>query len=272
MSRHPGIEVIDMFRCESSALTHQGNVRDHNEDSCIDIGQRGIWVVADGMGGHDQGDYASQLIVERLKDFPDLDRPSKIVDLLEARLIGVNSHLYNKSQEGPEPKVIGSTVVALAVFDRWCVVVWAGDSRAYRLREGSMARVSRDHSEVQNLVDQGLVKPEDAESHPQANVITRAVGGTDELYLDYELRELSAGDRYLLCSDGLYKDISDDEIAGLLGVGNCHETADSLMKLALSRECSDNVTVLVIDFLVPQAVPAIDPVASDPVASEPVQD
>jgi len=237
------------FSVDSVAFTHQGNVRDHNEDACVDIGKRGLWVVADGMGGHEQGDYASQLIVERVRDFPELDRPSEIVDLLEERLVGVNRHLFQKSQAGPQPVVIGSTVVALSVFDRFGLLVWAGDSRAYRLREGTLERVSRDHSEVQTLVDQGLVLPEDAESHPQANVITRAVGGLEDLYLDYELRELEPGDRYLLCSDGLYKDLTDLELEERLKVGSAEEAAMDLLNTALSRECSDNVTVVVVDFL-----------------------
>jgi serine/threonine protein phosphatase PrpC len=238
-----------VFNVESAAFTHQGNVRSHNEDACVDVGERNLWVVADGMGGHEQGDYASQKIVESLREVPDLDRPSEKVDLVENRLVKVNAHLFERSRAGEQPVVIGSTVVALTVFDRFGLTIWAGDSRAYRLRDGKLDRVSRDHSEVQTLIDQGLVAEEDAESHPQANVITRAVGGMEELYLDYELRELEAGDRYLLCSDGLYKDLTDEEIRERLCSGNCRESAMDLLNTALSRECSDNVTVLVVDFL-----------------------
>ena len=94
--------------------------------------------------------------------------------------------------------------------------------------------------------------PEEAESHPKANVITRAIGGMAELYLDYELLELEAGDRYLLCSDGLYRDISEAEITETLGGGDCEQAATLLLNLALSRECKDNVTVLVVDFVEPE--------------------
>ena len=239
----------DAFVTASCALTNQGNVRDHNEDACLDAGDRGFWVVADGMGGHDFGDYASQLIVERLDAVPELARPSEFVNRVEDELLEVNRHLYDKSMEGEEPSVIGSTVVALLAFDRYCVAIWAGDSRMYRLRDGQLARITRDHSEVQNLVDQGLVKEEDAELHPQANVITRAVGGADALFLDYALHELLPNDRFLLCSDGLYKDIVESEFCDELTRGDCREASESLLALALSRECNDNVTVLVVDFV-----------------------
>jgi len=239
----------DAFATASCALTNQGNVRDHNEDACLDAGDRGFWVVADGMGGHDFGDYASQLIVERLGAVPELARPSEFVNRVEDELLDVNRHLYDKSMEGEQPSVIGSTVVALLAFNRYCVAVWAGDSRMYRLRDGQLSRITRDHSEVQNLVDQGLVKEEDAEQHPQANVITRAVGGADTLYLDYTLHELSANDRFLLCSDGLYKDVTESEFCDELTHGDCREASESLLALALSRECNDNVTVVVVDFV-----------------------
>lgn len=234
----------------SAGSTSQGNVRDHNEDACLDSGDSGLWVVADGMGGHESGDYASQLIVDRLREVPAVERPSERVNRVEDELLDINRHLYDKSMEGEQPTVIGSTVVVLMAFERFCVAAWAGDSRIYRLRDNHLSRVSRDHSEVQKLVDQGLLEPEEAESHPQANVITRAVGGADELYLDYELRELQPKDRYLLCSDGLYKDVSEREIESLLARGDdCATVCQALLELALSRACSDNVTVLVVDFV-----------------------
>jgi protein phosphatase len=256
----------DAFAATSNAITNQGNVRDHNEDACLDAGDRGFWVVADGMGGHDFGDYASELIVERLGTIPELVRPSEFVNRVEDELLAVNRHLFDKSMEGEEPSVIGSTVVVLLAFERFCVSVWAGDSRIYRLRDGQLSRVTRDHSEVQNLVEQGLVKEEDAESHPQANVITRAVGGADSLFLDYRLDELAPDDRFLLCSDGLYKDITDAEIGDELTRGDCRETSESLLALALSRECNDNVTVLVVDFAATGVADAS--VAGTPGASE----
>lgn len=231
----------------SSAATHQGNVRDHNEDSCLDAPDRGLWVVADGMGGHDSGDYASQLIVERLGSLPAISRASAFVDRVEDELLWVNRHLYDKSQAAERPTVIGSTVVALLACGTFGVVVWAGDSRLYLLRDGLLRRVSRDHSEVQILVERGLVQAHEAEFHPQANVITRAVGGSDRLDLDMALCDLRPGDRFLLCSDGLYKDMPEQEIAQQLASGDCRSVSAALLSLVLSRECKDNVTVIVVD-------------------------
>ncbi len=246
---------------DSYAITHQGNVRSHNEDACLDLPQRGVWVVADGMGGHAQGDYASQLIVQKVQSLGEFDRPSDKIDALEQTLQGVNTHLFTKSSSAPEPTIIGSTVVALAAFDRFGVFTWAGDSRAYRLRDGTLAQVTRDHSEVQDLVDQGLVKAEEAELHPQANVVTRAVGGTSELYLDYRLTELAKGDRFLLCSDGLFKDVPETEIAELLGKGNAASCAQGLIDVVLGRECRDNVTVIIVDI---EALPAATAADEEP--------
>lgn len=240
--------TLSRFIWHSAAVTNQGNVRDHNEDACLDAAEQGLWAVADGMGGHDSGDYASQLIVERLRGVSAGARPSELVNRVEDELLDVNRHLYDKSMEGERPTVIGSTVVVLMAFDGFCVSAWAGDSRIYRLRGNRLTRISRDHSEVQALVDQGVISEDEAESHPQANVITRAVGGADKLYLDYELQALEPGDRYLLCSDGLYKDVSEPEIARFLGQGDCRTVSDGLLALALSRTCNDNVTVLAVDF------------------------
>lgn len=243
------------FTCSSAALTHQGNLRDHNEDACLDGGTRRFWVVADGMGGHDSGDYASALIVERLRRLPGGARPSETVDRIEDELLDVNRHLYALSAQRHPPTIIGSTVVVLMAFDGFCVVAWAGDSRAYRLRDGQISRISRDHSEVQLLVERALVKAEDAENHPRANVITRAVGGAAELTLDYELLELQSGDRFLLCSDGLYKDVAEAQMADVLRGGDCHQASRALLDLSLSREAKDNVTVVTVDCFAARSPP-----------------
>ena len=240
---------IAAFRWESSARTDKGNVRDHNEDACLELPGRGVWVVADGMGGHQSGDLASQMVVDLVAQIGVHDKPSRLVDLVEDALMTANRRLYRKSLEGERPTVIGSTVAALLAIGGYAITVWAGDSRVYRLRGGVLEQVSRDHSEVEELIDQGVLSRATAEDHPAANVITRAVGGAEDLYLDLELLRLKNCDRFLLCSDGLYKELTEQEIAVLLADGDCQKACAQLLSTALSRECTDNVTALVVDFL-----------------------
>jgi serine/threonine protein phosphatase PrpC len=223
-------------------------VRKLNEDSLLDCPDAGLWAVADGMGGHQAGDFASRSIVESLHDVPVPERLSAYVDDVEDRLLLVNRKLVEAASEREYAVTIGSTVVVLVALRRHCACLWAGDSRAYRLRDGVMQMVSRDHSQVEEMVEEGLLLREDAESHPAANVITRAVGADETLYLDIELQELRDGDRYLLCSDGLYKEISEADIAAQLQQGSCQDVCDQLLQQVLERGARDNVTIVTIEF------------------------
>lgn len=236
------------FKWLSASVTNVGNVRKINEDSCLDLPSRGLWVVADGMGGHAAGDIASQMIVETLRQVPAVDKLSSFVDVVEDGLLDANRKLYEMSISGPEQRVIGSTVAALLAFENHCICAWAGDSRVYRLRDGMFEQVTRDHSEVEEMIEQGLITPEAAAVHPSANIITRAVGGADNLHIDLELYELQSRDRFLVCSDGLYKELSDDEMQERLASGNCKQICQSLVSTALERECADNVTVVAVEF------------------------
>lgn len=234
----------------SALLSNVGNVRKVNEDAGVEMPENGIWVIADGMGGHAAGDVASSMIVDSLKDVGSHERPSGLVDEIEDRLLAVNRELFRIASEAAQPVTIGSTVVVLLAFVRWALCVWAGDSRVYRLRNGKLKQITRDHSQVEEMIDQGEILREDAEDHPLANVITRAVGGAEELFLDLELVELHHGDRYMLCSDGLYKDLRDGEIGDILKNGNAETTCAELIDTVLEREASDNITVAVVDFRV----------------------
>src|SRR3954467_15673190 len=193
------------FSWRSAAATSRGNVRGHNEDAILERPALGLWVVADGMGGHNTGDVASNMIVQALAGLAHHALPSAQLDEVEDRLRAVNETLYRESLDN-QAGMSGSTIVALLAFERHCLSIWAGDSRAYRSREGALEQVTHDHSEAQELLDaSGEQLPESMAS----NVITRAVGGAPELFLDIELRELRNHDRYLLCSDGLYKELSE---------------------------------------------------------------
>ncbi len=238
---------LTAFTWRSASITSQGNVRSHNEDAVLDLPAAGLWVVADGMGGHKAGDVASRMIVESLCGVVRRARPSELLDDVEDRLMEVNARLFKSSQDG-DGGMSGSTVAALLAFEQHCLSVWAGDSRIYRQREGAFVCITHDHSEVQAMLDEGVVNPQTANALGSLNVITRAVGGAQQLYLDLELRELRDQDRYLLCSDGLYKELSESDVARHLALGDPDASCKALIKAALAQTCSDNVSALVVQF------------------------
>jgi serine/threonine protein phosphatase PrpC len=235
------------FTWRSASATSKGNVRGHNEDAVLDRPDVGLWVVADGMGGHNAGDVASNMIVQALAHFAGHVSPSAQLDEVEDRLREVNDRLYRTSIDN-QAGMSGSTLVALLAFERHTLSLWAGDSRVYRSREGSLEQITHDHSEAQEARDVGLG---DLPQALASNVITRAVGGAQELFLDIELRELRNHDRYLLCSDGLYRELSDADMAHHLTGNDPEGACKALMKQALSGACSDNVSAIVVQFAGP---------------------
>jgi serine/threonine protein phosphatase PrpC len=232
------------FTWRSSSATSTGNVRSHNEDALLDRPDVGLWVVADGMGGHNAGDVASNMIVQSLSGLTRRASPSAQLDEVEDRLREVNRELYQASLDS-QAGMSGSTIVALLALERYCLSIWAGDSRVYRSRDGSVEQVTRDHSEAQEMRDGGMGDSPEALT---SNVITRAVGGSEELFLDIELRELRNHDRYLLCSDGLYRELSDADMAHHLTGNDPEGACKALMRQALGGACSDNVSVIVVQF------------------------
>lgn len=234
------------FNWISYARTDVGKVRKVNEDSVLDNGQAGLWVVADGMGGHAAGDVASASIVESLGNIKPSEDADKLVSETEERLMDVNADLVRQALERDDRQTMGSTVAAMLAFQKHCFIFWAGDSRIYRLRDGKLKRLMDDHSKVQDLVDEGLLTEKDAEKHPESNVITRAIGASRSLYVDIDIFDVEAGDRYMLCSDGLYKEVMEDEMGELIGKGTPEDACNSLVELTLDRGSRDNVTVIVV--------------------------
>lgn len=239
------IDVPAKLQWQASQFTHKGNVRNYNEDSCLVRNDINLWSVADGMGGHEAGDVASQLIMEKLTQVKPVNDLATLVDRIDDQLSIANSELRTLGREKYNNRTIGSTVVSMCSVDDKIALLWAGDSRVYRIRHNEIQQLTRDHSEVQNLVDQGLLRPEEAEQHPSANVITRAIGASDELYLSVALDKALPEDIYVLCSDGLYRDINEDEILHLANNSDVKEICENLMNLALSREAKDNITIIV---------------------------
>jgi serine/threonine protein phosphatase PrpC len=235
------------FSVTSYGITDVGKARKHNEDSILDRGEIGLWVVADGMGGHAKGDVASQMIVESMKKVHEGVKLESYIDDIEDRLIDVNQKLVAKARESEKKTTIGSTIVLMLAYDKYCLYAWAGDSRLYRLRNKELRQMTTDHSQVEVYVEQGLISREEAAVHPHGNMITRAIGAAEDLYLDMDIQEMQSGDRYLLCSDGLTKHTNDLEFQDMLQSGTPEECCQKMIEQTLERGAGDNVTVIIVD-------------------------
>lgn len=226
------------------AATHTGSVRKLNEDAVLADDADGLWCVADGMGGHSAGDLASAEVVSALARVPAGGDLESVGARVAGVLAAVNGRLH--AEAGRRATVIGTTVAVLIARGPQVRALWAGDSRAGRMRAGRLQWLTRDHSRVQELVDAGLLTPDAARSHPERNVITRAVGAQPELALDSAATEARPGDTFLLCSDGLVNAVPETEIARHLGLPDPERSAGALLAAALAHRARDNVSVVVI--------------------------
>jgi serine/threonine protein phosphatase PrpC len=240
----PAAQAWPALRLRSAGLSHAGAVRAYNEDRFLDRPQARLWAVADGMGGHSDGEAASALAVERLAGLEDFGSGYAFLNAAEAALRQANAELLARSAALPPGAITGTTIVALLIHDDHAACLWAGDSRAYRLRGGSMQRLTRDHSLAQHMIDAGLGE---TAARTRRNVITRALGADAVLDLDRTFVDVLEGDRFLLCSDGLTGALDEDEIARLLGEGGISGAADALLARALERAPKDNVTVVCVE-------------------------
>ncbi|HTW70243.1 MAG TPA: protein phosphatase 2C domain-containing protein [Acetobacteraceae bacterium] len=239
---------MSAVRLRSWAMTHPGPKRKHNEDAYVDRPDIGVWAVADGAGGHHAGEVAAGMIREALEAIPPELSASELLAQVRGRIVQTHEWLRAEAERRGPDVVIASTVVVLLARNEHFACLWAGDSRAYLLRDGALQQITRDHSLVQELVDSGMIRPEEAEHHPRANVITRAVGAElDEFVLDKVSGPIRPGDRFLLCSDGLSKTLPPAELAALLGETDGVPPAESLIAAALAMNVSDNVTAVTIE-------------------------
>ena len=238
---------VDFFECVSVPVSHPGNVRRINEDAFIDRPDLGLWAVADGMGGHSAGDYASRLVANSLNQVRPSRGAAQLMYEVRTKLRSANRQLRNEMALRGGGKMAGSTIVTLLFHGGHYCCLWAGDSRAYLFRDRELEQLTHDHSHVQNLIDLGVLREQDAERHPQANVITRAVGAADTLDLAKVHGPARLKDTFLLCSDGLSRLVSAEEIADVLDRCDAIDVAaNELLGLALQRGAPDNVTVIAI--------------------------
>src|SRR5215468_7383891 len=231
---------------EAGAATHVGKVRQQNEDNYLVATRRGLWAVADGMGGHEAGEIASSVIVEELDAIAVPARASELLASCEQHIVSANSRLKKLGDE--RGALIGSTVAVLLIFDGHYAAVWSGDSRIYRIRKHVIEQISVDHTEVQELISEGKLTAEEARTWPRRNVITRAIGVSDNPELEIKDGALEPGDIFLICSDGLTAHVEDEEILALASEHRPQQACDRLVALTLDRGAVDNVTVVAVRF------------------------
>ncbi len=225
----------------SAGLTDTGRVRPTNQDAYLARDGACLWVVADGMGGHRDGDVASRMVCEALQGFEPSAKLEGSIDTLRRRTGEVNARLYAAAVRAINPIQSGTTVVMMVAHGTSCAILWAGDSRAYRLRDHTLVQLTTDHTWAAEL------QLADALAEEADHAITRAVGGEATLQLDTRRDRVRLGDRYLLCSDGLTRELSSARITQLLGTGSVDEAAKALIDATLAHGAHDNVTVIVVD-------------------------
>lgn len=249
------------MRVDSKSLTHVGMKRPLNEDSFCSNVEEGLYVVADGMGGHAHGEVASRLAVETIEEFikltsgdTDVTWPYGIDETLslngnrlKTSIRFANQKLLEHARSSAGCEGMATTVVAVLVEDNLAEIAHVGDSRLYLVRDGKITRITSDHSWVNEQVQSGVIDSEQARNHPLRNVVTRALGGRPDLEVDVQTLEMQPGDRLLLCSDGLTTMLDDDEILRIVlgGDGGVDQT-DELIRAANESGGEDNTTAILL--------------------------
>jgi protein phosphatase len=240
MSIHSG-----SFRWTSASRSHPGRVRQVNEDACLDQSEHGLWAVADGMGGHTLGEFASGLAVRGLMGLPAAEDLEHRVNGALDRLQQINRRLRGEARRHDVP-LIGTTIAALLAARNYCSCLWAGDSRIYLYRAGRLRQLTRDHSHLEAARSRHVSKSDVTLARPRANLITRALGADDMLEIDRITVELFDGDIFLLCTDGLSNEVNELSIKQALLPGICSLACNALVDMALDREARDNITAVVV--------------------------
>lgn len=244
------------MRIISSGMTDVGLKRGHNEDNYLINEELNLFVVADGMGGHAGGEYASAIAVNTVEEIVtslEIEEAERgTTDPLEVtrhklshaiRLAG--RRIYEKAKEQPEFHGMGTTAVVLLVDGHNAYIAHVGDSRLYLFRDGRIEQVTEDHSLIAEKIRHGLLTPEEAKNHRMRNVITRSLGYQEDVEVDIQVRGVRRGDQFVLCSDGLSGNVSPDEIAQALGAYGPQEAARHLIGLSCERGGEDNITTVI---------------------------
>jgi protein phosphatase len=241
---------------EASGLTDRGPHRDVNEDSigcfspldALALQRKGyLYVVADGLGGHSAGEVASSCAVARLgEEYYSPSNHTRIEPALRQAVQAANLRIHELTHRHPEYRSMETTLSAIAIAGAQAYVAHIGDTRIYHWREGRLTQLTSDHSEAAELVRMRILKPERVRDHPGRNTLTRTLGSRLIPRPDYLRHPIAAGDQFVLCTDGLWSEVEDDEIAEVLGDCSPEAACRELLDRALARECQDNVTVQVV--------------------------
>ena len=236
----------ETFTWKSSGCTNVGLVRQVNEDAYLMVEDIGLWAVADGMGGHEAGDIASKMTIDSLRGLTLPSNRNAFLADLSRRLMRTNDEILKRSEQLTNNGIMGTTIVIFLCYEGQGVCLWAGDSRVYLCRADKLHALTRDHSQLEEMIKLGIWDQEEAERNSTNHVITRAVGGQADLKIDVATCDLQSQDIFLLCSDGLSDVVSHNEIEMVLKSETCQESANALIDLALARGAPDNVTAVVV--------------------------
>ena len=247
------------YRLKIAGITDTGHVRSNNEDAIAWNTQLGIALLSDGVGGNKAGEIASEMATKDLLKLLDdkltkslklsqNEGVSQFATLIKMAISSISKQIFTKANTEEKFSRMAATLVAVVLYENKIVVAHVGDSRIYRLRNDRFEVLTKDHSLINEMVDNGAVSPEDASTNPYQNVITRALGMNDKV--DAEIQELDVitNDVYLMCSDGLYGMISDTEVWKMLAdtKGNWEQCVQDLVNLANERGCKDNISIIIL--------------------------
>ena len=229
----------------TSSMSHTGSIRKLNEDALIAIPASGLWAVADGMGGHDAGDYASRCLIGHLYDAASIYKGKNLVEQVPIAIQNANQELFDLSKKENPHSIIGTTIVVLVLEGEKYHCFWSGDSRCYLLRDNQLQPITRDHTEAEELLAQGYTIEEFPDPSTAA-MLTYAVGVDKTAHIDYTTDYIYEADRFLLCTDGITKIYSDSDIARKISENNIDQINQQFLTGALDAGAPDNLSSIIV--------------------------
>lgn len=230
----------------TSSMTHTGCVREKNEDALIALPKSGIWAVADGMGGHEAGDYASRCVISHLHEAAQNYQGAKLAEQIPSILQAANTTLYQYGHQLSSDRIVGSTIVVLVLENDRYHCFWSGDSRCYLLRAGVFQAITTDHTEAEEMLASGVYSLEEIQSNPASKMLTQAIGVDPTAHIDYASDYIYEEDRFLLCSDGLTKIYPDVLLAAQVEASNIDRINQNFLTGALSAGAPDNLSSIIV--------------------------